>query len=172
MSSIICVEVGSATCKHHFCHILLAQTSHKTSPDSNWGNKSYFLMGRWQSHVANGLGYREGNNGDSFTENLPQEVQKATVAAQEESPVDLVQSLYPSQISEQICPHPSASTRRSGKVYATVFSGLCLLLVGIMGILPFACPHYLIFYKRNTCIPSGIKKASPRLRRQPRIRRG
>lgn len=79
---------------------------------------------------------------------------------------------YPIYALLQICPHLSASTRRSGKVYATVFSGHCLLLVGIMGIIPFACPHYLIFYKRNTCIPSGIKKASPRLRRQPRIRRG
>lgn len=77
------------------------QTSHKTSPDSNRGNKSYFLMRRWQSHVANGLGHREGNNGDSFTDNLPQEVQKAAIAAQEESPVDFVQPLYPSQISEQ-----------------------------------------------------------------------
>lgn len=77
------------------------QTSHKTSPDSNWGNKSYFLMRRWQSRVANGLGHTEGSNGDSFTDNLPQEVQKAAIAAQEESPVDFVQPLYPSQISEQ-----------------------------------------------------------------------
>ena len=58
-------------------------------------------MGRWQSHVANGLGHKEGNNGDSFTENLPQEVQKAAVTAQEESPVAFVQSLYPSQILGQ-----------------------------------------------------------------------
>lgn len=31
-----------------------------------------------------------------------------------------------------------------------VFSGHCLLLVGIVGIIPFACPHYLIFYKKGT----------------------
>lgn len=90
------VGIGEA-----FLPYSISQKSHKTSPDSNRGNKIHLLMGRWQSHVVKGLGHREGNNGGPFTENPPQEVQKATVAAQEGSPVDSAQPLYPPQISEQ-----------------------------------------------------------------------
>lgn len=64
---------------------IFGQTSHNSSPDSNWGKKLYLLVGDLKVKRQGGLVTWRGIMVAIFTNNSPQKAEKATIPTQEES---------------------------------------------------------------------------------------